>query len=401
MKLDIIGGSYYEVCKESDWDELYGSGFRACVALSKKGIDMHFHTFADKETAEILKLLCNQLNIKLSFNDIAKTFEFIYDHPIASPILFPSLFPITSSEPLSIKNASNVIYFDTLDGQANVSANRLVYDPQSPDKPNSFRNSGSSADELIIVLNHKEASLLAGSTELEVIQNYLFNVENVNAAIVKNGAAGAFLFEKNKEVQNIPCFMTDKVWSIGSGDIFTSYFGYNWMIQDKSLFDAAHSASLATAFYANSKTLPIPDTSKIDFLPFLPKSKKEKKVYLAGPFFTMADRWLINQFYNALISFGIPVFSPLHDVGIGNADEVVGKDLSGMEDCDLILGIVDGLDSGTLFEIGYAISKGKKVICFVEYENKKSLTMLEGTGCIFENDFATIIYKTFWILYKD
>jgi len=61
-----------------------------------------------------------------------------------------------------------------------------------------------------------------------------------------------------------------------------------------------------------------------------------------------------------------------------------------------MLAVLDGLDSGTLFEVGYAISKGKKVIGFVQSESKVSLTMLIGTNCIIENDLTTAIYKTYW-----
>ena len=90
------------------------------------------------------------------------------------------------------------------------------------------------------------------------------------------------------------------------------------------------------------------------------------------------------------------MFSPLHDVGIGNAAEVTEPDIEGLNASDVVLAVVDGLDSGTLFEIGYAVSRGKKVVAYVQNESEKSLQMLEGTHCDIETDFTTAIYKTSW-----
>ena len=56
----------------------------------------------------------------------------------------------------------------------------------------------------------------------------------------------------------------------------------------------------------------------------------------------------------------------------------------------------DGLDSGTLFEVGYAVSLGKKVVAYVENETEGALKMLAGTGCDIEKDFTTAMYKTCW-----
>lgn len=62
-----------------------------------------------------------------------------------------------------------------------------------------------------------------------------------------------------------------------------------------------------------------------------------------------------------------------------------------------VFGVVDGLDPGTLFEIGYTRSKGKPVIAFVEQEDGESLKLLMGTNCSIERDFTTAIYRTNWI----
>ncbi len=94
------------------------------------------------------------------------------------------------------------------------------------------------------------------------------------------------------------------------------------------------------------------------------------------------------------------VFSPWHDVGHGIASEVVSKDLQALEQSAIVFAILDGLDSGTLFEIGYAVKKGIPIIGYVESESSESIKMLEGTNCLLERDLTTSLYKCFWKLAK-
>lgn len=98
----------------------------------------------------------------------------------------------------------------------------------------------------------------------------------------------------------------------------------------------------------------------------------------------------------SLRSHGLSVFSPLHDVGYGSASEVVPADIKGIESSDVVFAILDGLDTGTVFEIGYARALGKPVIAFVQNEAEVNLKMLVGTGCEIVDDFASAIYRTAW-----
>lgn len=94
----------------------------------------------------------------------------------------------------------------------------------------------------------------------------------------------------------------------------------------------------------------------------------------------------------------IKVFSPLHDVGFGVPSEVATMDLKALDQSSVLFAVLDGLDPGTLFEAGYASAKEIPTIAFVQNEASGSLTMLEGTNCLFENDLTTAIYRTYWLL---
>jgi len=267
--------------------------------------------------------------------------------------------------------------------------------------PIPFSKTGSTSKHLVMVINLSEAKLMAGASDVEEIKDFFFSLEKCHALVLKMGAKGALLYEsQNAAPVRIPVYETNSVWAIGSGDVFSAAFAKNWF-DGKTLSESALIASKTTAAYSNSANLSVLNgVDQNDFRELVLKNETMGQVYLAGPFFTMQDRWMLNQAYTALKGFGLSVFSPFHDVGYGSAKDVVDKDLKGLNESQVIFAMLDGLDSGTLFEVGYGISKGIKVIVFVQNESEESLKMLEGTDCILENDFTTAIYKTYWELGK-
>jgi nucleoside 2-deoxyribosyltransferase len=75
----------------------------------------------------------------------------------------------------------------------------------------------------------------------------------------------------------------------------------------------------------------------------------------------------------------------------------VSRDLAAIEAADLMFAIVDGMDSGTVYEIGYARAKGKPVVVYSENETPEDKKMMQGSGCVLCDDFVTAIYQAIWI----
>jgi nucleoside 2-deoxyribosyltransferase len=86
-------------------------------------------------------------------------------------------------------------------------------------------------------------------------------------------------------------------------------------------------------------------------------------VYLAGPFFSLAERWLVETSRAVLAGLGASVFSPLHDVGVGG-DEVAAPDLDGLRRADAVFALLDGWDPGTVYEVGWAHREDLPVVGF-------------------------------------
>lgn len=401
----VVGGTYSEICVEPIWENIFGSGFRAVDLILQYDSDetVEFYTCADNIDIKPYLNYYAILNPRLKnyITEIPKSPEFHYDHPLKTPVILPRPdILVQKLESLDVKG-DNVLAYGMIEASIKIAGDKVVYDPQSPVNPLTFKSTGSTANKLITIVNFDEAVKMSGLTDILEIRNFFFSEENCFALIVKMGAKGALVFQTILDSgTKIPVYQTKKVWNIGSGDVFSAFFAINWF-KGNDIVQSAILASKATAVYCNSKDLAISEAlSSFNFPELIIESTPKQQVYLAGPFFTFSERWLVNQVWSALKGVGLKVFSPFHDVGHGKAAEVVHKDIKGLDESAIVFAIIDGLDAGTLFEVGYAICQNKPVIAFVQNESEESLKMLEGTNCIIEKDFTTAIYKLYWTLGK-
>jgi nucleoside 2-deoxyribosyltransferase len=125
--------------------------------------------------------------------------------------------------------------------------------------------------------------------------------------------------------------------------------------------------------------------------PRAPLKADRDRVYLAGPFFTIAQLWLIEEARRCLTDAGMKVFSPFHEIGPGPAEEIGPADIAALNECDAVFAVLDGLDSGTIFEVGYARALDKPVVGFAQTVTEEDLKMIVGSGCTVIPDFVTAI----------
>ncbi len=392
--LTIVGGTYLEVCQEPYWNQLYGSGLRAAVALSGNVPSIDFLSCIGEDFIQAAEGTCAAFGIVASFTPIPRTVSFRYHHPLAQPFVYPDVFNLAKVTMPDVE-AETILLYGLAEAQVQVKGNYVVYDPQNRVP---FRNSGATADHLALVLNRTESLLLSGlstDTNLVEVGQALLKSEGAEVVVIKNGAHGAWVIEST-DSHWIPLFKTPSVWSVGSGDIFSAVFAWKWAIEKLPATEAAHWASRFTAHYCQRKEFSFPLPAAPALFEAANRTEKGRKVYLAGPFFTMAERWLTNELRDKLLEFGNAVFSPLHDVGHGPPNQVVGPDLEGIRNAEVMIAVATGLDAGTLFEIGYAKALGKRVIVLAENTAEADLTMLIGTGCEITADFTTAVYQASW-----
>jgi hypothetical protein len=385
----VAGGVYREVCDYPHWDRLFGSGFRAAAAASSLSKDVTLVGYAPPEWAEDINLSASAFGVKARLTECRMSVTFRYFHPLSTAEL--RYGGEADLEPLRVEGDA-VLRFGMVAGSAVVHARHAVFDPQTGNLPESFRANGSTAERLAIVLNGWEAAQATGLPP-EQSGALIMARENADVVIIKLGPRGAMVHSAEGTVL-VPPYRADRVFKIGSGDVFSAAFTYYWAEVGIRAAEAADAASRSVAHFVNGHQLPLPAIDSLRHGAAYAVGGEAKQLYLAGPFFTLAQRWLVEETRDILISMGVPVFSPLHDVGtLKSPRHLATGDLAGLDGSAVMLAILDGADPGTMFEVGYARKADIPVVGFSERLEDFNLTMLEGTSCMIEGDYTTAIYK--------
>lgn len=397
----IVGGIYRERSIFPGNDVIFGSGGRAAAALSFLNPDAITLTSFVGENKRVDIEYCAKEIWKCKLDDypIPEIVSFTYCHGLSFPIIRPERLPVDDAPDIRVSD-DIILQFGMLEGKAVVNGERVIYDPQNPKSPELFGVNGSVAQELAYVLNRVEAFKLTGQEDPDQAASILLEQPHVAVVVIKLGARGAKIYTTTG-TDHVAAYTTKNVWLIGSGDVFAAVFAHFWGIENASPTEAVRYASRGAALYCDRKQIPFSREvlTEADFIfPLLEPSRKPSDVtiYLAGPFFTMSQLWLVEEARTALQDAGFKVFSPFHDVGIGDADEVVPKDIQGIEGADMMFALCDGLDAGTLFEIGYAVKKGLPVVAFGEQTSDEAMKMISGTKCKVFRDFTSAIYHVQW-----
>jgi len=97
-----------------------------------------------------------------------------------------------------------------------------------------------------------------------------------------------------------------------------------------------------------------------------------------------------------LSDLGAEVLSPMHDVGFGVSSEVAREDLRLLSNADGVLAVLDDLDAGTLFEVGFAKARDIPVVAYASHYSEDDLTMVTGTEVSLCSDMSTAAYRAVW-----
>lgn len=391
----VVGGCYGEQCAHPPVDELYGSGGRAAMAIAATGQKVEWHYYAPTDKQADTALILSNPNLVHCAHNSEEAISFRYFQPLSRPVFSPR-DPLPNT-PFTV-SGTTILRFGFMEGEAIVHGDKVVFDPQSPHRPTPFSENGSTAKELAIVLNTKEVLVLGeAQEEHEAVTNILLKEKSAQVVLVKAGAEGCRVYDDGALIACIPPYQTEKVYKIGSGDIFSATFAYQWGVKGLRPEEAADIASRCTARYCETRSLSADIDDRAGQYIAALKHNKDAKIYVAGPFFTMAELWLVEEACTALFDLGVPFFSPYHHVGIGPPEKVVQPDIEGLKDCTTVFAIIDGCDPGTMFEVGYAVSNNIPVVALSQNPKTGDLTMLQGSDrCSIVDDFSTAIYRAAW-----
>ena len=137
---------------------------------------------------------------------------------------------------------------------------------------------------------------MTGEKSPESIAKSLLSQGGCQVAVIKCGSRGAMVAEGDL-VEWVSAFETEFVWPIGSGDVFAAVFANEWAVKQTAAKTAALIASQSTAFYCENRHLSFPANFPSSFggKPVSPVRSGTRKAYLAGPFFSIGQIWLVNE----------------------------------------------------------------------------------------------------------
>ena len=381
----VAGGSYLEICLRPESRRLFGSGLRAACAVAPLSPGTEFHTYGFEGWVEDIRHSAAAFGCVAYVRSVKDAISFSYDHPLSRASRHP--LAVARNAPIRVQGRT-VLRFGFVEGDAIVQGERVVYDPQSNDPSEAFYSNGSQARSLALVLNEAEAEIVGGRIDVDG----LMKRHHADVVVVKRGPRGASVYERGKDPVDVPLYWSDTVFKIGSGDVFSAAFALHWGERELDAAAAADLASRSVAYFVDGHTLPLIEGLYEDAEPV--RAARTGPIYLAGPFFDLAQRWMIEESYRTLLDHGAEVFSPLHEVGTGlSAQAIATADIRGLRECSKVLALLDGADPGTLFEVGYARALDIPVVALAERLEEENLTMIAGSGCDVVKDFATAIYR--------
>jgi hypothetical protein len=403
----VVGGTYAESCDTPGWNTIQGSGMRAAGALQTRGVRLL--TAVDDTLAAEVELVVNAIGTSRDTVPRSGPVGFDYFTPLSTPRIFGA--KTEALQPL-VGDDDTALVFGLLEtADVRVRAHQMVFDPQRPGSGDAINLTGLQFDRLALILNSGEARAFGRSMTIDVAVANLFTQTPAEIIVVKGGASGCMVFDRSQpNPEHVAACPTTSVWPLGSGDTFAAGFTAAWSAGADPV-EAARVGSSSAAYWCSTQGPVLPkeildgnDTfaAAIGIVPLsVAKVGAEvvgqdaPMVYLAGPFFTLGERWLVDLVRDALWAQGVRVFSPFHDVGPGD-ESVAIADIEGLKRCSSVAALLDNSDFGTVYEAGWAERDGLPVVGYASRPDKEGAKMLTGLGGELHGDLSTAVYRAAW-----
>ncbi len=288
--ISIAGGVYAERCKYPVWDQIYGSGLRAAIAVSSVSDAVHLHAYVPDEWMEDVETSLASFGVapQLHASEHPMTFEYLNTFQ-------PNTLPeeLSPRYPDLMVEDKVVLRFGMLECDACVKGDRVVYDPQSPTA--SFYDNGSTAGSLAMIVTGRELLSLTyaeGSSgdnpgrhmpDEDVLLSAIVALRDLpqppQIVLVKDGLGGLMVFQGDQPVR-IPSYAAESFFRIGSGDVTAAAFAYAWGELGRDPVDAAHYAARCAAHFVEGPRLPLPSVTEVSGR--MPNTARREEIRIVG-----------------------------------------------------------------------------------------------------------------------
>jgi hypothetical protein len=261
----VVGGTYGERCRFPAWDQLFGSGLRAAIALSGVSPGTTLHTFAPGIWYDDIAATLASLGLGSALHRVEQAISFEYLHPFE---LIGEPAPINGPRPTLNVAGDVILRFGMVEGDARVAGRRVVYDPQSTPLA-VFAENGSTAKELALIVTPRELLKLSGREDSDASDDQarrdaaveMFDLWPSGALIllVKDALGGLAVFTGDDDPHRVPSYSAESYFRIGSGDVMAAAFAHAWGERNLSVIEAADYAARSLAYFVEGPRLPIPE----------------------------------------------------------------------------------------------------------------------------------------------
>lgn len=321
------------------------------------------------------------LGINLQLAPRSTPIAFAYFHPLSRPLIEPPVATISPEQPLRVDGRA-VLRFGFVEGDAIVTAQHAVYDPQTWRDPQPFGKNGSCAGSLAIVLNELELRSASGLEEIEEGANVLLQAEEANVVVVKRGTRGATVFESNGRRSQIPAYRSSRVFKIGTGDVFSALFAQLWAEGGCEASVAADLASRYVADYCSTRHLPVaPIPQATDVV----GEGIAGIVLLEGAVDTLGCRYAMEEARYGLRELGVQVTSPALGEHGDNGDSPAA-----------VLVLADGINPITMERLLDTANSGVPMIVLREGGGSTIEDQLNASVVKTTDDFTSALYFVAW-----
>lgn len=373
----IVGGLYRELCCHPRWDAAVGSGMRSALALAKLSPGTQLYTYSSTQDQLALSELQN-LGISVSTSARPTPIVFAYFHPLSTPHIQPNPTSIERLQCIHVSGES-VLRFGFLEGDAVVSAERAVYDPQTWRNPAMFHANGSSAESLALVMNELEIQSVSGLQDIEQAAAKVLKDQGAEVVVVKMGTRGATVFQRNKPPSHVPAYRSNRVFKIGTGDVFSSIFSYYWAELKRDPAEAADRASRSVAHYASTRTYDFDDEILASLNPA--HANRAARIRIEATVNSLGQRYTLEESIFSLRELGMNVAPP--ELQQSQVDS----------ETDGILALTDGLSEESLQRI---ICSSKAGVPVVALHERTTPPLSSNIFTAVTDDFTTAMYLTAW-----
>jgi hypothetical protein len=377
--MEIVGGTYRELCEIPHWDAEFGSGGRAAAALSKLSPNCVFHTYARDPHSIGLNFL-RSLGVDVRPQICNEGIAFAYFHPLSRPHIEPPVAQIIQ-QPTIYVSATTVLRFGFLEGEAIVNADRAIYDPQTSNHPQAYYANGSTANCLALVINESELRAITNIADCDRAAEQVIHKQGVDVLVVKAGTRGALVYEASGSKFRVPAYRSSRVFKIGTGDVFSAIFAHYWGEKHMPAHDAAIRASKGVSKYCSEGVLPIEAFDADQFTPV--GTVFQGAILLEGHGDTLGARYVMEEARFHLRAMGANVVCPALE----------GK--TSTQSIAAVLIIADGYSGDSLLRADFP-SNGTPTVIYQEDKSICPQLMTNEPSHMICGEFVTAIYFSVW-----